>query len=101
MDTKDANEKDIKELFGRVSEHFKDADDGARAMFSMLVDNTLRFRDMLHHSSGHTLTVEETRTALSAFMGVLKTHEVPKDLDPIIHDLVVLWLEKLKAQKEN
>ena len=73
----------------------------ARVMFSMLVDTTLKYRDMLRHSSGHTLTVEETRSALSAFMGVLKTHEVPRDLEPIIHDLVILWLEEMKAQKQN
>ena len=101
MDNKNTNEKDIKELFEHVSEHFKDADDGAKIMFSILVDTTLKYRDMLHHSSGHTLTVEETRSALSAFMGVLKTHEMPRDLEPLIHDLVVLWLEELKAQKQN
>jgi hypothetical protein len=101
MDTTDTNDKDIRELFERVSEHFKDADDSSKAMFSMLVDTTLKYRDMLHHSSGHTLTVEQTRLALSTFMGVLKTHDVPKDLDPLTHDLVIMWLEGLKAQKQN
>lgn len=101
MDTVDTNDKDIRELFERVSEHFKDADDNAKGMFSMLVDTTLKYRDMLHHSSGHTLSVEETRVALGAFMGVLKTRDVPKGLDPLIHDLVIMWLEGLKAQKQN
>ncbi len=90
------DDKDIQALFDRVSEHFKEADEGTRGMFSMLVDSALRYRDMLFHSTGHALTVGETRDALDAFMEVIRTHDMPKGLDKRVHDLVVVWLEEIK-----
>jgi hypothetical protein len=98
MNYKAIDDNDIRELFDRVSEHFKDADEGTRAMFSMLVNTALRYRDMLLHSTGKTLTVGETRAALDAFMEVLKTHQIPAELDKRVHDLIVLWLEELKEK---
>ena len=101
MERKDDNgldEGDIQELFDRVSEHFEGADEGARGMFGMLVQIALRYRDTLVHSSGKPLTVGETRGALNAFMGVIKTHEMPVDLDKRVHDLVVMWLEEIKEK---
>ena len=101
VERKDDNgldEGDIQELFDRISEHFEGADEGARGMFEMLVKTALRYRDMLVHSSGKPLTVGETREALDEFMGVIKTHEMPKDLDKRIHDLVIMWLEEIKEK---
>lgn len=92
------DERDIQALFDRVSEHFKDADEGTRGMFSMLVGTALKYRDMLVHSTGHALTVGETREALDAFMQVIRTHEIPKDLDGRVHDLVVMWLEQIREK---
>jgi len=89
---------DIKALFERVSEHFVGADEGSKAMFGMLVQTALKYRDILEHSSGIPLTVAETRAALDAFMGVLQTHKIPEGLDKRIHDLVILWLEELKTR---
>lgn len=101
MERKDDNsldEGDIQELFDRISEHFEGADEGARGMFGMLVQTALRYRDTLVHSSGKPLTVGETREALNAFMGVIKTHEMPRDLDKRVHDLVIMWLEEIKEK---
>jgi hypothetical protein len=92
------DECDIQDLFDRVAEHFEGADEGARGMFSMLVHTALKYRDTLMHSSGHTLTVGETREALEAFMEVLQTHEIPKGLNNRSHDLVILWLEEIKEK---
>ena len=92
----DFDDKDIKLLFERIAEHFDDADENMKAMFSMLVRITLKYRDMLMHSSGAPLSVGETREALDAFMEVMKTHRIPDRLDKRIHDLVILWLEELK-----
>lgn len=94
----DADEKDISELFRMASEHFEGADDGIEEMFSMLVGVTLRYRDILVHSSGEPLTVGETRQALDAFMVVMKTHNIPANLDKRIHDLMILWLEEIKQR---
>ena len=92
------DEKDIEALFDRVAEHFDGEDDGARGMFTMLVNIALKYRDMLTHSTGSALTVGETRQALDAFMDVLRTHEVPKMLDKRVHDLVLMWLEEIKEK---
>jgi hypothetical protein len=101
VEKKDDNaldDNDIQGLFDRVSKHFEGADEGARGMFGMLVDTALKYRDMLMHSSGEPLTVGETRAALDAFMEVLKTHEMPKELDRRVHDLVIMWLEEIKEK---
>lgn len=92
------NDDDIKALFERISEHFAEADEGAQGMFQMLVSTTLRYRDILMHSTGTTLTVAETRAALDAFMEMLKTHKIRPDLDKRVKDLVILWLEELKTR---
>lgn len=93
-----ADEKDISELFNRISEHFEGADEGIKEMFSMLVGVTLEYRDILIHSSGTPLTVGETRQALDAFMVVMKAHNIPANLDRRVHDLVILWLEEIKLR---
>jgi len=95
-------EEDIAELFERISRHFSgETDDGTREMFSMLVSTTLKYRDMLKHSTGKPLTVGETRSALDFFMQVLRTHRMPEGMDKRVKDLVVLWLEELKLRINN
>lgn len=92
------DDDDIRALFERVAAHFDGADEGARAMFSMLVKTALRYRDLLEHASGQPLTVAETRAALDAFMLTLKTHQIPHGVEKRSRDLVILWLEELKAR---
>ena len=96
-----SDDDDIKMLFERIRDHFADADEGSRAMFSMLVSTTLRYRDMLVHSSGSPLTVAEARSALDAFMHTLKAHKLPEGLDRRVHDLVIMWLEGLREKVQN
>lgn len=101
MEKKNTNEiddDDIQALFDRIAEHFDGADERARGMFGMLVKTALRYRDVLVHSTGQALTVGETRAALDAFMEVMKTHEIPKDMDKRVHDLVIMWLEEMKEK---
>ena len=101
MDKKNNDEmddRDIHALFDRVSEHFGGADEGTRGMFAMLVKVALRYRDMLMHSTGRALTVGETRAALDAFMEIIRTHDMPKNLDKRVHDLVVMWLREIKEK---
>lgn len=91
-----SDEADIKALFDKVSDHFAEADEGTRGMFKMLVATALTYRDTLAQTTGHVLTVAETRDALDAFMQTLKDHRIPPDLDKRVHTLVILWLEELK-----
>lgn len=95
---RELDEKDASELFERIKEHYKDADDDTRDFFSMLVTTSLRYRDMLVHSSGLPLNVGEVRQALDAFMQVLKTHDIPDGLPKRVHGLVVMLLEDLKER---
>lgn len=94
----DMIEDDIRLLFEKVAEHFRNSEEGARGMFSLLVDTTLKYRDILVHSTGRPLTVAETREALDGFMEVLNTHRVPGGMPKRVHDLVILWLEELKVR---
>ena len=90
------DDEDIRRLFEKVSEHFASADEGTRGMFQMLVATALTYRDTLAQTTGHILTVAETRAALDAFMQTLKDQRIPPDLEKRVHDLVILWLEELK-----
>ncbi|MFH0799319.1 MAG: hypothetical protein V2A66_03960 [Pseudomonadota bacterium] len=92
------DDEDIQALFKRVEEHFEGADEGSRAMFAMLVRTALKYRDTLIHSTGIPLTVAETREALDSFMEVIRVHRIPAGLDRRVRDLVILWLEELKAK---
>ncbi|MBT3182266.1 MAG: hypothetical protein HN337_07155 [Deltaproteobacteria bacterium] len=99
--TENSDEKDIQALFEKISNHFKGVDDGAQAMFEMLVKTTLEYRDTLMHSSGVPFTVGETREALGVFMEVMKTQQMPGGLDKRIHDLVIIWLEGIKIRIQH
>ncbi|MBN1282609.1 MAG: hypothetical protein JXA24_02405 [Proteobacteria bacterium] len=95
------DEKDIKALFDKVAEHFKDASDESKDVFSMLVERALSYRDLAVHSSGRPLTVGETREALDAFMHVMVEHEMPGSLPKRVHDLVLMWLEGIKEMRQH
>lgn len=100
--TNSTDEKDITELFARIADHFStNADDGAKAMFAMLVKTTLSQRDSLVHLGEEPLSVGEVREGLGSFMEVLKTHSIPDGLAPRIKNLVMAWLEELKNMKQN
>jgi hypothetical protein len=94
-------DNDIRELFDRMACHFDGADDGIRKMFSLLVETTLKYRDVIWHSRGQTLSVGETKEALGIFMDVLKTQRLAEDIDPKIKGLIMMWLEGLKKRIQN
>lgn len=71
-------------------------DDGTHAMFRLLVETALAYRDRLREEKGDGLTVGETQAALDGFMDVLQTHRVPDALTGHTRELVVLWLEEIK-----
>jgi len=96
--TESTDEKDIQALFEKIAKHFGGVDEGTEAMFSMLVETTLKYRDMLMHSSGIPFTIGETREALNVFMEVMKTQKISQGVDKRIRDLVILWLEEVKIR---
>lgn len=88
-------EDDIDVLLRVAAEKMGTADPGTHRMFRLLIQTTLQYRDQLH-AQGVPLTVQETREALDTFMEVLKTHTIPKNLDPHVHELLVMWLEEVR-----
>lgn len=89
------NETDIERFLRSVVDRLGDVDDGTYRMFRMLVETALSYRDELA-DNGETLTVVETQGALDAFMEVMKTHDIPKQLPAHVHQLVVRWLQEIK-----
>ena len=92
------DDEDIKVLFDRIAHHFAGADEGARGMFAMLVETTMRYRDLLAHAQGKPLTVGEASAALEIFMEVLRTQRIPAGLEDRVRGLVMLWLEELRKK---
>ncbi|PIR25888.1 MAG: hypothetical protein COX62_09085 [Deltaproteobacteria bacterium CG_4_10_14_0_2_um_filter_43_8] len=88
---------DIEEFLRGVISQVGDVDDGVHNMFRMLVATAKEARDNIQ-AAGKVLTVGETQEALTAFMEVMKTHQVPERLSNHAHILVVKWLEKIKTE---
>ena len=91
MDTHD----DIERLFRKVEKHFGKANEGIKQMFSMLVHETLAYRDDLVKRQQPALNVGETQRALDVLMEILKTHEFPKIDDERVKELVMRWLNAI------
>lgn len=93
-------EKDVEVFLRNIASRFEGIDEGVVRMFRMLVEVTLHYRDELE-KNGEILTVQTTKDALDAFMGVMKTHTIPENLPPQAHQLVVHWLEEIKKTVHN
>ena len=91
MDTKD----DIEHLFRKVEKHFGEANEGIKQMFSMLVHETLAFRDDLVNRNELALNIGETQKALDVLMEILKTHKFPEVENKRIKELVLRWLSAI------
>jgi len=91
MDAKD----DIEHLFRQVEKHFGESNEGIKQMFSMLVHETLAFRDDLVNRNEPALNVGETQKALDVLMEIIKTHKFPELTDERIKELVVRWLNAI------
>ncbi|OGQ21909.1 MAG: hypothetical protein A3C46_01425 [Deltaproteobacteria bacterium RIFCSPHIGHO2_02_FULL_44_16] len=87
---------DVEQFLKQVIERFGDVSDGTKEIFKLLVETTLDYSENLKTSGNNTLTVGETKIALDAFMEIMKTHEIPKNLSGNSYDLVIRWLEEIK-----
>jgi len=91
MDTHD----DIEQLFRQMEKHFGQANEGIKQMFTMLIHETLAYRDEIVEKNEPPLSVGETQQALDALMEILKTQKFPEIKDERIKELVVRWLKGL------
>ena len=89
------NDDDVSQLLRRIGEKVGQVDEKSLRMFRLLVTVTLQYRDQLR-AQGEILTVEETKKALNVFRIVLKTREIPEELESRARELVMLWLQEIK-----
>jgi hypothetical protein len=68
-------------------------------VMAVLVSATVEFRDALKEDTGETLTVGDTRRALSGLEALLKGRALPDDLTDIQRRLVSVWYAKLTVLK--
>ena len=70
-----------------------------RGVVSILVTETLRFRDKLKEETGVVFTVEDTRLALSGLESALAGKPLPNELTPEQRSLAQIWLDRLTTFK--
>jgi len=88
----------LKLLFGSLGNHVMRDQPDSNSVLSLLIKETVKFRDHLKEKTGQTLTVGDTRTALEALETHLNGEQFPKNLTPeqkalaqILIDTVVLF----------
>ena len=70
-----------------------------RGVVSVLVTETLRFRDKLKTETGAVFTVEDTRLALGGLEAVLGGSPMPPALSPEQRSLAQIWYDRLTTFK--
>ncbi|MFH2049934.1 MAG: hypothetical protein ABIJ12_10860 [bacterium] len=66
-----------------------------RGTISILITETVKFRDKLKEETGTILTVEDTRIALDALQDYLVTNKLPKKLTSEQKALTQIWIDRL------
>ncbi|MCD6346664.1 MAG: hypothetical protein DRP47_11415 [Candidatus Zixiibacteriota bacterium] len=69
--------------------------DDPREVVSILLTETVRFRDKLKKETGEILTVADTRVALNILKHYLDTGSLPKDIRPRQKSLANVWIDRL------
>ena len=62
---------------------------------SILISETVRFRDKLKENTGEILTVDDTRKALDALDCHLKREPLPEDMTSEQKTLTQIWIDRL------
>ncbi len=71
-----------------------------RGVVSVLVTETLRFRDKLKAETGAVFTVEDTRLSLGGLEAVLAGNPMPTGLSPEQKSLTQIWFDRLTTFKK-
>lgn len=71
-----------------------------RGVVSILVTETLRFRDKLRTETGAVFTVEDTRLALGGLEAALGGNPMPGGLSPEQKSLAQIWFDRLTTFKK-
>ena len=70
-----------------------------RGVISVLVTETLRFRDKLKAETGAVFTVDDTRLALGGLESALAGKALPPELTPEQRSLAQIWFDRLTTFK--
>jgi len=70
-----------------------------RGVVSVLVTETLRFRDKLKAETGAVFTVEDTRLALGGLEAAMSGSPMPPGLSPEQRSLTQIWIDRLTTFK--
>ena len=84
------NEDELKELLGLFTR-----EDDPSGTVAMLIHETVRLRDQLKETTGHTLTVGDTRAALNALVDWLSGRTEPTELTEVQKGLLKAWQDHL------
>ncbi len=68
----------------------------ATGAMAALMSETVKFRDELLAKTGYTLTVGDTRAALSALDTVMHSQPAPDDLSDVQRQLLEAWLQRFR-----
>jgi len=71
-----------------------------RGVVSVLVTETLRFRDKLKAETGSVFTVEDTRLALGGLEAALGGRPMPLNLSSEQRSLAQIWFDRLTTFKK-
>jgi len=66
-----------------------------RGVISILITETIKFRDKLKEETGIILTVADTRIALDALQNYLVTDKLQKNLTSEQKTLTQIWIDRL------
>ncbi len=93
-----------KETLNKIMESLSKGDfnksDDPRGTLSILINETVAYRDKLKEEYGKVLTVVDTRIALDALQAYLVSGNLTVELTPEQNELVKIWLNKLTDTNE-
>lgn len=89
------DEKEIEELFEKVSKHFDVVPTEAKKFFTLFVEETLAYRDELVSQGKPPLTVDEVQKALNYLEEAIQTNKISKNIPERIDALLRRWIVKI------
>jgi len=66
-----------------------------RGTISILITETVKFRDKLKEETGTILTVEDTRKALDALQMYMVSGKIPESITPEQKALAQIWIDRI------
>ncbi len=91
------DQDELRIFFGQTLKEKGYISSESMAVFGKLIRLTLQYRDRYSEKQGQTLTIDDTRRGLDAYLAVLNSGQFPEDLEPKISGLVILWLKEING----